>query len=152
MIALEGVRDALATRLATASGIPATRYDGTASVSPAPSVAYVEADFVPSGTERVTLALTGADVKRDGLYVVRWFSATGDSDTLDDAADAVLAVFPTNLTLTTANGETVRVKTRPVARTDRTVACRTIGRDDHGPVVDADRRLTSLPLTSFSRT
>jgi hypothetical protein len=113
MIALEGVRDALATRLATVTGIPATRYDGTASVSPAPSVAYVEADFVPSGTDRVTLALTSADVRRDGLYVVRWFSATGDSDTLDDAADAVLAVFPTNLTLTTANGETVRVKTRP---------------------------------------
>jgi hypothetical protein len=114
MIALEGVRDALATRLATASGIPATRYDGTASVSPAPSVPYAEADFLPSHGGRITLGATGAEVQREGLYVVRLFSATGDSDTLDDDADAVLAVFPHDLTLTTANGETVRIKGRPV--------------------------------------
>jgi hypothetical protein len=113
VIALERVRDALATRLATASGIPSIRYDGTASVSPAPSAAYIEADFVPATATRSTIGATGAEVVRDGLYVVRWYSATGDADTLDDGADAVLAVFPGGLTLLTSSSEVVRIHTRP---------------------------------------
>jgi hypothetical protein len=116
VIALERVRDALATRLATASGIPATRYDGTAAISPAPSVAYVEADFVPATATRTTLGASGAEVVRDGFYVVRWFSATGDADTLDDAADAVLAVFPHTLTLLTSSGEVVHIHGRPAPK------------------------------------
>jgi hypothetical protein len=109
VIALEDVRDALATRLATTAGLYATRYDGTASVTPAPSVGYVESDFVPATTAAITVGLN-SEVERTGLYVVRLYSPTGGGTALDALADAVLAVFPRHLDLAVSGGFVLRVR------------------------------------------
>lgn len=108
MVQLEGVRDALATQLGTVTGLPTTRYNGIAAVAPAPSVPYVEEDFVPATAEAKTVG-RDSEVERTGMYFVRLYSATGGGATLDALADDVLAVFPRNLALATSDGAFVRI-------------------------------------------
>jgi hypothetical protein len=121
VIALEGVRDVLNTRLGTVSGIYATRYIGTASVTPAPSVGYVEAEFRPATAEAITLGTDGV-VERTGLYFVRLYSPTGGGTALDALADTTLAAFERGVTLTTADSAQVRISGRPAPSRTELVA------------------------------
>lgn len=109
MIALDDVRDALATQLGTVSGLPTLRFNGTAAVAPAPSSAYVEEDFVPATAEAITIGTDG-EVERTGLYVVRLYSATGGGSTLDALADSVLAAFERYTALAVSGGFVVRIR------------------------------------------
>src|SRR5436190_4684816 len=102
MLLLGGVRDALDTRLATTSGLYALRYNGTVTITPAPSVGYVETEFVPATTETITLG-PSSEVERTGLYIVRLYSPTGGGTALDALADTTLAVFPRALALAAAD-------------------------------------------------
>jgi hypothetical protein len=109
MVALANVRDALSTRLNTATGIYATQYDGRASVAPAPSVGYVEKEFDPTTAEAITVGLS-SEVERTGLYVIRLYSPSSGGALLDALADAVLAVFPRHLDLAVTGGFVLRVR------------------------------------------
>jgi hypothetical protein len=109
MVALANVRDALSTRLNTATGIYATQYDGRASVTPAPSVGYVEKEFDPATAEAITVG-TSPEMERDGFYFVRLYSPTGGGAALDALADVVLAVFPAHLDLAVTGGFVLRVR------------------------------------------
>jgi hypothetical protein len=121
MVAMADVRDALSTRLNTASGIYATQYDGTAAIAPAPSVGYVEKDFDPTAAAAITVG-TDPEMERDGLYVVRLYSPTAGGAAIDDKADAVLAVFPPHLDLAVTGGFVLRVRGDFAPRRDATVA------------------------------
>jgi hypothetical protein len=115
VIALAGVETALQTQLYTVSGLPTTRYVGTASIAPAPSVAYVETEFVPATTTAITMGMDG-EVAREGGYFVRLYSATGGASTLAALADAVLAAFERGTALLTAGSDVVRIKGRPAPK------------------------------------
>lgn len=109
MIALANVQAALDTQRDTLVGIPSVKYDGTAPVAPAPSVAYVETDFVPATAQSITVGRP-AEVERTGLYVVRFYSATGGASTLDDLADGLLALFPHGADFAVSGSNPVRIR------------------------------------------
>jgi hypothetical protein len=121
MVAMANVRNALSTRLNTASGIYATQYDGTARIAPAPSVGYVEKDFDPTTAQAITVAID-PEMERDGIYFVRLYSPTAGGTAIDALADTVLAVFPVGLDLAVTGGFVLRVRGDFAPRRDATVA------------------------------
>lgn len=108
MISLTDVQQALDNQRDTLGTLPAIKYDGSAPVAPAPSVPYLETDFIPATAQLITIGRSG-EVERTGLYVLRLYSASGQAGTMDDLADDVLALFPHTADFT-YNGAVVRIR------------------------------------------
>lgn len=107
---LTAVQLALRARLFTLATLPALVSWENVLFQPVPGQPFVAEQFVP-GPATLRGLTAGGLVETRGLYVVQWYvpSNTG-LGALTAGADAVLALFPPESTLTTTTGDVVRIR------------------------------------------
>lgn len=110
MVDLTAVQITLRTQLLTLSALPAGRAWENEKFAPVTDRPYIEESFVPATTTLRGLT-KGGTVETTGLYLIRWYGVanTGLGD-LTAGVDALLALFPPGLALTTTTGDVVRIR------------------------------------------